>query len=367
MTTMNAGTRLALASDNHAGAHPEVLAALVAANEGPARSYGADAHTARLQEVVRGHFGPDAEAFPVFNGTGANVVALQSMQRPWGAVLCSSVAHINTDEGAAPERVAGLKLVAAQVPDGKLTPGAVVELAQHFGNEHHAQPSVVSITQSTELGTVYSPTEIAALCATAHGLGLRVHMDGARLANAAASLGVPLRALTTDVGVDVLCLGGTKNGLLLGEAIVVLEPSASEGLHYIRKFNMQLASKMRYISAQLVALFEGDLWRTSAGRANDRAALLRRLVDDIPGVLVTQPTQANAVFACVPTGVEDRLREVADFQTWNPVTGELRWMCSHDTTEDTVRAFAAALRQTISEVDPAATITRQPVTGGRPA
>lgn len=365
MTTSNTGARLPLASDNHAGAHPEVLAALAAANEGPARSYGADAHTARFQEVVRSHFGEAAEAFPVFNGTGANVVALQSMQPPWGAVLCSSVAHINTDECAAPERVAGLKLVPAAVPGGKLTPASIAELAQHFGNEHHAQPSVVSVTQSTELGTLYSVPELRAICDTAHALGLRVHMDGARLANAAASLGLPLRALTTDVGVDVLCLGGTKNGLLLGEAIVVLDPSTSDGLPYIRKFNMQLASKMRFISAQLVALFQDDLWLTSAGRANERAALLRRLVDDIPGVVVTQPTQANAVFACVPPGVEARLREVADFQTWNPVTGELRWMCSHDTTEDTVRAFASALRRIIAEVAGTASGAREPVTEGR--
>lgn len=364
MTTVNARTRLALASDNHAGAHPEVLAALVAANEGPARSYGADAHTARLQEVIRTHFGQTAEAYPVFNGTGANVVALQSMQPPWGAVLCSSVAHINTDECAAPERVAGLKLVPAVAPGGKLTPAAIVELAQHFGNEHHAQPSVVSITQSTELGTRYTAHEIRAICDTAHGLGLRVHVDGARLANAAASLGLPLKALTTDVGVDVLCLGGTKNGLLFGEAIVVLNPSSSDGLSYIRKFNMQLASKMRFISAQLVALFEGDLWLTSACRANDRATLLRQLVDDIPDVVVTQPTQANAVFACVPPGAEAKLREVADFQTWNPVTGELRWMCSHDTTEETVLAFAAALRQIIAEDGGAAAIAPKPVPEG---
>lgn len=347
----NVQTRFPLASDNHAGAHPEVLAALVAANEGSAGSYGADAHTARLQHVVRRHFGSSAEAFPVFNGTGANVVALQSMQPSWGAVLCSSVSHINTDECAAPERVAGLKLMSTAAPAGKLTPAAVVELAQHFGNEHHAQPSVVSITQSTELGTVYSVEEIRAICETAHEIGLRVHMDGARLANAAACLGVSLRALTTDAGVDVVCLGGTKNGLLLGEAVVVIEPAASDGLPYIRKFSMQLASKMRFISAQLVALFEEDLWLTSARRANERATLLCQLVEDIPGVRVTQPTQANAVFACVPPGVEARLREVADFQTWNPVTGELRWMCSHDTTVETVHGFADALRQIIAEQD----------------
>jgi threonine aldolase len=338
-----------LASDNWAGAHPEVLDALVAANRGEEGSYGNDSHTLRLQDVMRAHFGDAASAFPVFNGTGANVVALQSMQPSWGGVICAHTAHINTDECAAPERVAGIKMLPATTADGKLTPAHVRELAQNFGNEHHAQPSVVSITQSTELGTVYTPDEIGAICELTHSLGMAVHLDGARLANAAATLNVPLRAMTTDVGVDVISLGGTKNGLLFGEAVVVLDPQRCTGLNYVRKYTMQLASKMRYISAQLNALFEGDLWLRSARIANARATLLRELVDQIPGVLVTQRTQANGVFAIVPPTVVERLREVASFQTWNPFTGEVRWMCSHDTDEATVRAFADALRDLMAD------------------
>ncbi|MGH3639141.1 MAG: threonine aldolase family protein [Mycobacterium sp.] len=341
---MTADHHYILASDNWAGAHPEVLEALMAANRGEEASYGGDRYTTRLQDVIKSHFGSAATAFPVFNGTGANVVALQSMQPSWGGVICAQSAHINTDECGAPERVAGLKLLAAQTRDGKLTPADVRELAQNFGNEHHAQPSVVSITQSTELGTVYTPTEIAEISTMAHGLGMSVHLDGARLANAAAALGTSLSALTTDVGVDVISLGGTKNGMLFGEAVVVLNPERCAGVNYIRKYTMQLASKMRYISAQFIALLEDDLWLRSARHANQQAALLRNLVEDIPGVNVTQPTQANAVFAIVPTEVEKKLRQIASYQTWNPATGEVRWMCSHETDDDTVHGFVDALK-----------------------
>ncbi|MCV7423510.1 threonine aldolase [Mycobacterium yunnanensis] len=334
-----------LASDNWSGAHPEVLDALIAANAGEEMSYGRDRYTARLQDIIRSHFGPRAEAFPVFNGTGANVVALQSMQPSWGGVICASSAHVNTDEGGAPERVAGLKMLPAATTDGKLTPRHVRELARDFGNVHHAQPSVVSITQSTELGTLYTPDEIADIADLAHGYGMSVHLDGARLANAAAALDVPLSALTTDLGVDVVSLGGTKNGLLFGELVVVLDPARSVGIGYIRKYTMQLASKMRYISAQFIALLEGDLWLRGAHHANAQAALLRSLVEDVPGLTITQPTQANAVFAILPPAIDDAVRRIAEFQTWNSVTGEVRWMCSHETDDATVRGFAAALHE----------------------
>lgn len=334
-----------MASDTWAGAHPEILDALVAANAGEEPGYGADRHTARLQRIVQSYFGSAAEAYPVFNGTGANVVALRAMQPTWGAVICAETAHINTDECAAPERVAGLKLLGARTADGKLTPGHVAALAHYFGNEHHAQPAVVSITQSTEMGTVYTPEEIAEISQLAHGYGMAVHVDGARLANAAVTLGASLRELTTDAGVDVLSLGGTKSGLLFGELVVVLDPQRAAGIRYIRKYTMQLAAKMRFISAQFVALLDGDLWLRGARRANDHAALLRTLVEGLPGVHITQPTQANAVFAVLAPGLEAGLREVADFQTWNPATGEVRWMCSHQTTADTVHGFATALRE----------------------
>ncbi len=333
------------ASDNYAGTHPEVLAAVAEANGGHQIAYGEDVYTARLQEVMRGHFGDQAEAFPVFNGTGANVLSLQSMLPRWGAVVCSANAHIHTDENAAPERVGGLKLLTVSAPDGKLTPELIDTEAWGWGDEHRAQPLAVSITQTTELGTAYTPDEVRAICDHAHERGMTVHLDGARIANAAASLGVPLREFTTDAGVDVLSFGGTKNGLMFGEAVVVLRQEASVGLPFLRKLDMQLASKMRFVSAQLVALLEGDLWLRSASHANAMAQRLRTAVADLPGVTLTQPTESNAVFAIVPAGVADRLRETFRFYDWNPATGEVRWMCAWDTTESDVDAFAAALAE----------------------
>ncbi|TAJ48431.1 MAG: low specificity L-threonine aldolase [Herbiconiux sp.] len=336
------------ASDNYAGAHPEVLEAIARANGGHQIAYGEDVYTAELQKVVRRHFGPDAEAFPVFNGTGANVVSLQSMLPRWGAVVCSTTAHIHTDENAAPERVAGLKLLTVPTPDGKLTPELIDVEAWGWGDEHRAQPLAVSITQTTELGTAYSVEEVAAIADHVHSLGMTLHMDGSRISNAGASLGVPLRAFTTDAGVDVLSLGGTKNGLLYGEAVVVLNPAAATGIHFLRKLDMQLSSKMRFVSAQLIALYGGDLWLQSASHANAMATRLRAAVVDLPGVTLTQPTQSNAVFAIVPPGVADRLRESFRFYDWNPATGEVRWMCAFDTTPDDIDAFAAALRRELA-------------------
>lgn len=331
------------ASDNQAGVHPEILAAIAEVNDGHQPAYGDDAVTGRLRDVVRRHFGDRAEVFPVFNGTGANVVSLQAMSERWSAVVCPESAHINTDECGAAEKIAGLKLITVPAPAGKLTPGLVAAYATGFGNIQRRQPAVVSITQSTELGTVYTPEETAAVAAAAHERGLTVHMDGARIANAAASLGVPLRALTTDAGVDVLSFGGTKNGLLLGEAIVVLNPDAVRGVSYLRKSSMQLASKMRYVSAQLVALLDGDLWLRNASHANAMAARLEAAARAVPGVRITQDVQANTVFALIPKDVADRLRKRFPFYTWDESTGEVRWVCSFDTTEEDVDAFAAAL------------------------
>ena len=358
MTTLHDPEVRGFASDNYAGVHPEVLAAIAAANGGHQTAYGSDAYTARLQEVLADRFGRPVEVFPVFNGTGANVLSLQSMLPRWGAVICAETAHINTDENAAPERVGGLKLLTVPTADGKLTPELVDRQAWGFGDEHRAQPGVVSITQSTELGTVYSVEEIRAVADHAHGLGLTVHMDGSRLANAAAALDVPLRALTSDVGVDVLSLGGTKNGLLGAEAVVVLDPEASAGLTYLRKVDMQLSSKMRFMSAQLLALFDGDLWLRSARHANGMARRLYEKVLDIPGVTVSNVPQANAVFAVLPPGVADRLRPRFRFYDWNPATGEVRWMCAFDTTAADVDAFAAAIREETATSPDAAAATR---------
>jgi len=333
----------AFASDNYAGAHPEVLAAIADANGGHQVSYGEDAYTARLSEVVKDQFGSQAETFPVFNGTGANVVALTAVLPRWGAVVATATSHIHNDEGGAPERMTGLKLLVVPTPDGKLTPELIAMEARGWGDEHRAQPLAVSITQSTEVGTVYSPAEVRAVSEFAHANGMAVHMDGARLWNAAASLGVPFRDFTTDAGVDILSFGGTKNGLLGAEAVVLLDPARADGLVYLRKLTMQLGSKMRFMSAQLLALFDDDLGLRSAAHANAMAARLRSALDDVPGVLFSQPTQANALFAVLPADATARLHEQFRFYDWSAATGEVRWMCSFDTTEDDIDAFASAI------------------------
>jgi len=340
------------ASDNYAGAHPEILAALAHANGGHQVSYGADAYTARLQHVMKQHFGPHSETFPVFNGTGANVTALTSLLPRWGAVIAARTAHVHTDENGAPERVSGLKLLTVDTPDGKLTPDLIDQEAWGWGDEHRAQPLAVTITNSTELGTLYTVDEIRAIADHAHAKGMLVHLDGARICNAAAALGVPFADFTTHAGVDIVSFGGTKNGLLYGEAIVVLDPSAAEGLLFLRKLNMQLASKMRFVSAQLIALLTDDLYLRSAAHANAMAARLRGELAqrDLPGLAFTQPTQANAVFAVLPPGVADDLRERFHFYDWNPATREVRWMTAFDTTEDDVDEFVEAITTRLTAI-----------------
>ncbi len=333
------------ASDNYSGVHPEVLQALAEANLGHQTAYGEDQYTSRLSEVIKEHFGSQAEVFPVFNGTGANVVGLTSMMPRWGAVICSNLAHIHTDEGGAPERVSGLKLFTVEHQNGKLTPESIATQVFGIGDEHRAQPMVVSITQTTEVGTVYSPQEIRAIADYAHSQGLLLHLDGARLWNAAAALGVPFSDFTTAAGVDVLSLGGTKNGLMGAEAIVVLNPKASDGLIYLRKLSMQLASKMRFVSAQLLTLFENDLGIRSASHANAMAQRLRRGLEakldsgEISGLRFTNPTMANAVFASLDNQVADRIRAKVKFYDWERAIGEVRWMCAFDTTEQDVDNF----------------------------
>ena len=342
------------ASDNYAGAHPEVLAALALANGGHQTAYGEDAYTAHLQEVFRVHFGPRAEVFPVFNGTGANVVGLQAMTDRWGAVITADSAHIHTDEGGAPERVGALKLLPVPAEHGKLTPELVAREAYGWEDEHRAMPQVLSLTQSTELGTCYTPQELRALCEFAHEHGMSVHVDGARLANAAATLGLPLRAFTTDVGVDVLSFGGTKNGLLFGEAVVVLDPEAVKGLVRLRKSSLQLASKMRFVSVQFEALLAGDLWLRSAAHANAMARRLAEGARKVPGVQLLHPVEANAVFARLPHEAAERLRKRHRFYFWDEAAGDVRWMCAFDTTEADVDAFLAALREEMRDAPPQA-------------
>ncbi|MEF3117188.1 low specificity L-threonine aldolase [Streptomyces chrestomyceticus] len=333
------------ASDNYAGAHPEVLAALALANGGHQVAYGEDEYTEALQRTVRSHFGQTAEAFPVFNGTGANVVALQAMTDRWGAVICADTAHIHVDECGAPERVGGLKLLTVPTEDGKLTPELIDREAYGWDDEHRAMPQVVSITQNTELGTVYTPDEVRAICEHAHERNMLVHLDGSRIANAAASLDVPMRAFTNAVGVDVLSLGGTKNGALFGEAVVVINPDAVRAMKHVRKMSMQLASKMRFISVQLEALLTRDLWLRNARHANSMAQRLAAGVREVDGVEILYPVQANAVFARLPHDVTERLQKRYRFYFWDEAAGDVRWMCSFDTTEEDVDGMLAALRE----------------------
>lgn len=325
-----------------------MLAAIALANEGHQVSYGEDDYTEHLQKVFRSHFGPYAEAFPVFNGTGANVVALQAMTDRWGAVICAKTAHINVDEGGAPERMAGIKLLAVPTPDGKLTPELIDQEAWGFEDEHRAMPQVVSITQNTELGTVYTPDEIRAICEHAHSLGMKVHLDGARIANAAASLDVPMRTFTNTVGVDVLSYGGTKNGMMFGEAVVVLNPDAVRQMKHIRKMSMQLASKMRFVSVQLEALLAKDLWLRNARHGNAMARRLAAGVRETDGVEILYPVQANAVFARLPHDVTRRLQERYRFYFWDEAAGDVRWMCSFDTQEEDVDGFLQALKEELA-------------------
>jgi threonine aldolase len=333
------------ASDNYAGAHPEILAALALANGGHQVAYGEDDYTEHLQRVMRSHFGAAAQTFPVFNGTGANVVALQALTDRWGAVITADTAHIHVDECGAPERVGGLKLLTVDTEDGKLTPELIDREAYGWDDEHRAMPQVVSLAQNTELGTVYTVDEIRAICDHAHERGMKVHLDGARIANAAASLDVPMRSFTNAVGVDVLTFGGTKNGMLFGEAVVVLNPDAVRGMKHLRKLSMQLASKMRFVSVQLEALLARDLWLRNARHANTMARRLAEGVRTVEGVEIRYPVQANAVFARLPHEAAERLQKRYRFYFWDEPAGDVRWMCSFDTTEEDVDGFVTALRE----------------------
>ena len=334
------GRRRGFASDNAACVHPDVLAAIAAVNDGHAFGYGHDPYSAGVEARVAAALGGLA-AFFVFNGSGANVVSLRACCRPWEGVVCADSAHVNTDEGGAPEVVGGLKLLPVTAVDGKLSPELVEPWLTRGGDEHSVQPRVLSVTQSSELGTLYSLEEIRALGAFCRERGLLLHVDGARLSNAAAALGVSLAEVVR--GADVVSFGGTKNGLLGGEAVVVLNEALVDGMLYLRKQSLQLASKMRFLAAQFDALLEQDLWLRNASGANALASRLAAAVTAIDGVEITRPVQVNAVFARLPRAATDTLLADFDFYVWDETTGEVRWMCSWDTTEEDVDAFAAAV------------------------
>jgi threonine aldolase len=336
------GIRRTFASDNWAGIHPAVLDAIAEANIDHAPAYGEDPVTSRATDLFKRHFGDDADVYFAFNGTGANVVGLQALLRPFEAVICADSAHINVDECGAPERFLGSKLIPVATPDGKLTPDLVQGAAIGTGDEHHVQPRVVSITQSTEVGTCYRVEEVRALADWAHGRGMGLHLDGARLSNAAAWLGVGLGAFGSAAGVDVLSFGGTKNGAMGAEAVVSFLPSGTP-LRYIRKQSMQLASKMRFVAAQFDALLSGDLWRVNALHANLMARRLADGVARIPGVTLIHPVESNAVFAQLPPAVTEALQKTFPFYTWNHAEAVVRWMASFDTTEEDVDGFVGEL------------------------
>lgn len=337
--------RRALASDNWAGVHPRVLSKIAEANAGHVPAYGYDEWTERALAEFRRHFGEETQVFWAFNGTGANVTGLQACVRRWGAVITPSTAHIANDECGAPERfLGGGRILTVPTLDGKLTPEQVAPLLAGFGNEHHSQPEAVSITQCTEYGTLYTPEEVRALADQAHAHGMRLHMDGARIANAAASLGLPVRAFTRDAGLDVLSFGGTKNGALLAEAVVLFDPSLAEQFRFIRKQSAQLASKSRFIAAQFLGMFEDDLWLETARHANLMAARLADGMRDA-GIELTQRPEANEVFAIVPASVREPLMEVAAFSVWNAATDEVRLVTSWDTTAEDIDAFLGELRR----------------------
>ena len=330
-------------SDNHAGVHPRILDAIREANSGPAVAYGLDDFTAAAVDKFREHFGKNADVYLVFNGTGANVISLATLARPFQAVICTEHAHINADECGAPENYSGCKLKTVHTPNGKLTVDDIGRQLAGRLDQHRVQPSVVSITQASELGTVYSVEEVREIAAFCHGNNLYLHMDGARICNAAASLGRGLGEISGQLGVDMLSFGGTKNGLLLGEAVVCFNPELSKHTLFIRKQAMQLASKMRFIAAQLTALLSDDLWLQNASQANRMAKLLEKKAKTIPGVKIVQQVQANAVFASLPRKAIDKLLKKYFFYTWDEDRNEVRWMCSFNTTEKQIDDFAAAV------------------------
>lgn len=325
--------------------HPRVLDAIARANSGHAFGYGHDPYTESVEARFAELLGDGTRTFFVFNGSGANVLCLRAACRPWEAAICTDIAHLNTDEGGAPERIAGVKLLTAPHREGKLTVEAIDQLVVGDADEHSVHPRVLSITQSTELGTVYTVEEIRELSVLAHERGRLLHVDGARLANAAAALGRSLADITTHAGVDLLSFGGTKNGMLVGEAVVVLPAASDEiiGLEYLRKQTLQLASKMRFLAAQFDALLTGELWRANAEHANAMAARLAAAVTAAPGLAITRPVQANVVFATLPAAAREALRRRFDFYVWDHRTGEVRWMCAWDTTEEDVDEFAGAI------------------------
>jgi threonine aldolase len=339
--------RKSFASDNYAGIHPTILQAIIDANRGHTKAYGGDAYTQNAVELFKHHFGNDVDVYFVLNGTAANVLGLATLIKPYQAILCAETAHINVDECGAPEKFIGCKLLTVPTKDGKITVESLEQFLSNLNDQHRVQPKIISITQATELGTVYTPQEIRHITEFAHKNNMYVHMDGARLANAAAALNTSLAAITKDVGIDLLSFGGTKNGMMLGEAVVFFNKELSKEFKYIRKQGMQLASKMRFISAQFIALLSDNLWLNNAAHANAMAQLLADSIKNIPQIKISRPVQANAVFAYVDPKIIPLLQQEYNFYVWDEKTNEVRWMTSFDTTPEDIEEFVNFVKKVI--------------------
>jgi threonine aldolase len=339
--------RRSFASDNNAGVHPEMIDAIKSANEGHVIAYGADHFTERAEKTFQKHFGRNTAVYFVFGGTGANVLGLQAVTKSYQAVICAETAHINVDECGAPEKFSGSKLLSVPTPDGKLK----IDLIKHFlhgvGFEHHVQPGVISVSQATEMGTVYSKAELKELSSFAHQNNMLFHMDGARISNAAVGLNATFKELTAGCGVDVLSFGGAKNGMMYGEAVVFLDKERAEDFKYIRKQGMHLPSKMRFISAQFDALLSGDLWKRSATHSNRMAKILADQLVQIPQLKLTQPVESNGVFITVPKQYIPALQKKYFFYVWNEAISEVRLMTSFDTTEEDIAEFVALVKKVV--------------------
>lgn len=333
------------ASDNNSGVHPSIFKAMENANQGHVVGYGNDEYTQKAIQLFKERFGNETEVFFVFNGTGANVLGLSTVTQSFHSVICAETAHIQEDECGAPEKFTGCKLIPVEPVNGKVTPEAVLPHLKGFDFEHHSQPGVISISQVTEMGTVYQPNEIIALADLAHKHNMFLHMDGARIANAAVSLDLDFKAFTRDCGVDILSFGGTKNAMLMGEAVLFFNPKLTGLTKYIRKQSMQLYSKMRFVGAQFQAYFENDLWKQTAAHANKMAKLLEKEIAQIPEIKITEPVDANGIFAIVPPEIIKPLQERFFFYMWNEQKSEVRWMTSWDTSEEEILEFVALIKK----------------------
>jgi threonine aldolase len=332
------------ASDNNSGIHPNILKAIEIANVGHAHGYGDDIYTEEATQLFRNEFGSETEVFFALTGTGANILSIQSLCHSFHAILCAETAHIQTDECGAPEKFTGSKLITIPSGNGKVSPAELLKKLHGFGVEHHTQPGMLSISQVTEMGTVYSVAEIKELAEIVHNHGMYLHMDGARIANAAVSLGLNFRAFTKDAGVDVLSFGGTKNGLMLGEAVLFFNPELSKNTKYFRKQAAQLYSKMRFVSAQFIPYLRDELWKTTATHSNKMAQILAEQVKGIKAITITQKVDANGIFAILPKEVIPVIRAEYFFYDWDESKGEVRWMTSFDTTEDDITNMVALLK-----------------------